>query len=497
VARSGAASRGLITVSVMLATIMHALDMTIANVALPHMQGSLLATQDQISWVLTSYIVASAIMTPPTGILAARFGRKRFFLWSIAGFTAASMLCGIASSLTEMVIFRLMQGACGAALVPVSQAILLDTYPREKHGSAMAMWGVGVMLGPIMGPSLGGYLTELYNWRWVFFINLPVGIITLVGIAYAVPETAKDPDRGFDVLGFALLTLGVGTLQLMLDRGEVVGWFESTEIIAEAVIMALCFYAFIVHSLTADRPFLDPRLFKDRSFVTGALLMFVINLALLSTLALLPAFLQGLLGYPIIETGNLLAPRGIGTMCAMMLVGRLSGKVDGRWLIGTGLSLATLSMWEMSTFSQDVSPTTIALSGLLQGFGFGLVFVPLSTVTFSTLAPALRTEGAAFFSLVRNIGSSIGVSLMMALLSQGKQMHRAHLVEHVTPFSPMLRDAPEAWNPETTSGLARLSAEVTHQADLLAYLGDFRMLMVVTLLPLPLLFLLRPPPRRG
>lgn len=496
-ARSGAASRGLITVSVMLATIMHALDMTIANVALPHMQGSLLATQDQISWVLTSYIVASAIMTPPTGILAAKFGRKRFFLWSIAGFTAASMLCGIASSLTEMVVFRLMQGACGAALVPVSQAILLDTYPREKHGSAMAMWGVGVMLGPIMGPSLGGYLTELYNWRWVFFINLPVGIITLIGIAYAVPETPKDPDRGFDVLGFALLTLGVGTLQLMLDRGEVVGWFESTEIIVEAVVMALCFYAFIVHSLTSDRPFLDPRLFKDRSFVTGALLMFVINLALLSTLALLPAFLQGLLGYPIIETGNLLAPRGIGTMCAMMLVGRLSGKIDGRWLIGTGLSLATLSMWEMSTFSQDVSPTTIALSGLLQGFGFGLVFVPLSTVTFSTLAPALRTEGAAFFSLVRNIGSSIGVSLMMALLSQGKQMHRAHLVEHITPFSPMLRDAPQAWDPETADGLARLSAMVTHQADLLAYLGDFRMLMVVTLLPLPLLFLLRPPPRRG
>jgi DHA2 family multidrug resistance protein len=484
----------LLTLCVMLATIMQALDTTIANVALPYMQGSLSATTDQINWVLTSYIVAAAIATPVTGFLEQRLGRKRLFQIAVAGFTGASVLCGIATSLPEMVVFRLLQGLFGASLVPLSQAVLLDSYPKEKHGSAMAMWGVGVMVGPILGPTLGGWLTEVYNWRWVFYINVPIGIMTFLGLsAYAVPETAKDPDRGFDVLGFALLTLGVGTLQLMLDRGEVVGWFESTEIIAEAVIMALCFYAFIVHSLTADRPFLDPRLFKDRSFVTGALLMFVINLALLSTLALLPAFLQGLLGYPIIETGNLLAPRGIGTMCAMMLVGRLSGKVDPRILLVVGLLITAEVLWEMTRFTPNVSEWTLIRTGVMQGLGLGFMFVPLSTITFATLPAHLRTQGTALYSLMRNIGSSIGISLVIFLLTRNTQLVHAELAGHVTPFNDALGQVGPShfWNLATTVGKAALNAEVTKQAAVVAYANDFKLMMLVALVALPLVLLLK------
>ncbi|MBL8689066.1 MAG: DHA2 family efflux MFS transporter permease subunit [Rhodospirillaceae bacterium] len=476
----------------MAATVMHALDMTIANVALPHMQGTLLATQDQISWVLTSYVVASAIMTPPTGILAARMGRKRFFQWSIAGFTVASLLCGFASSLSEMVFFRLLQGACGAALIPVSQAILLDTYPRERHAQAMAMWGVGIMVGPILGPTVGGYLTELYDWRWIFFINLPIGIIAMLGVAATVPETPRDPNRTFDFTGFALLTLAVGSFQLMLDRGELEGWFDSTEIVIEAVIAGLCCYGFIVHSWTADRPFLDLNLMRDRNYGIGVLLIFLINLMMLATLALLPAFLQGLLGYPIVETGYLMMPRGIGTMIAMLVVGRISGTVDARLIVTVGLLLTSLSMWEMSLFNMNVDEHLIIVTGALQGFGMGLIFSPLSAMTFSTLAPHLRTDGAAVFSLLRNLGSSIGVSVMIAMLSQGRQLHRSQLVEHVTPFSPALKDAPDGFALDTLSGLMRLSEEISRQADMLAYLGDFHVLMLVPLIPLPLVLILRP-----
>jgi len=486
-------SRGLVTASIMAATVMHALDMTIINVALPHMQGTLLATQDQISWVLTSYVVASAIMTPPTGILAARLGRKRFFQWSVAGFILASMLCGMATSLTELVVYRILQGATGAALIPVSQAILLDTYPRERHAQAMAIWGVGVMVGPILGPTVGGYITELYDWRWIFFINLPVGIIAMLGIAASVPETPRDPHRKFDLAGFALLTIGVGALQLMLDRGELEGWFDSTEIILEATLAGLCFYGFIVHSATVERPFLDLALLRDRNFAIGVLLIFLINLMMLATLALLPTFLQTLLGYPIIETGFMMMPRGIGTMVAMLMVGRFAGTVDSRFIVLCGLLLTSFSMWEMSRFNLDVGEQAILVTGAIQGFGMGLIFSPLSAMTFSTLMPQLRTDGAAVFSLMRNIGSSIGVSVMTALLSQGRQLHRSHLVEHVTPFSPVMKDGAETFALDTLDGLARMSAEISRQADVLAYLGDFYLLMLVPLIPLPLLLILKPP----
>jgi DHA2 family multidrug resistance protein len=489
--------RGMIVVSIMLATIMQALDTTIANVALPHMQGSLSATQEQISWVLTSYIVAAAIMTPPTGFLAARFGRKRLFLVAVACFTAASVLCGVAQSLPEMVAFRLLQGVFGAALVPLSQAVLLDSYPKEQHGSAMALWGVGVMVGPILGPTLGGYLTEYYNWRWVFLINLPFGILAFLGILGFVPETTRNRERPFDFFGFAMLSLGIGALQLMLDRGETKGWFGSTEIAIEAALAGLGLYLFLVQMTTAERPFLEPRLFKDRNLVVGLLFIFVVGIVLLATLALMPPFLQNLMGYPVITTGLVLAPRGVGTMIAMVLVGRLVGRVDARLLMLAGLAATALSLWEMAAFTTDVSEAAIIRTGVLQGLGLGFIFVPLSTLTFATLAPDLRTEATGMFSLLRNVGSSIGVSVVTALLAQYTQINHATLVEHVTPYNPMMRAPmlPEMWDPATPSGLAALNAAVTNQAATIAYLNDFRLMMYVVLLALPMLFLLRRPVR--
>jgi len=491
-----AAAPFLITCSIMLATIMQALDTTIANVALPHMQGSLSATQDQVAWVLTSYIVAAAIMTPPTGFLSAKLGRKRLFVWSVVGFTIASMLCGIAGTLEQMVLFRLLQGVFGAALVPLSQSVLLDTYPKEKHGAAMAMWGVGVMVGPILGPTLGGYLTEYYNWRWVFFINLPFGILALMGILAFVPETEKT-NKPIDFFGFALLSLAIGALQMMLDRGELLDWFSSNEIIVETVLAGLAFYMFIVHMLTHEHPFITPALFKDRNLVTGLCFIFLVGIVLLATMALLPPFLQNLKGYPVITVGFVLAPRGIGTMIAMMLVGKMVGKVDTRLLILSGLLMTAYSLYQMVGFNLDTSQYDIVESGIIQGLGLGFIFVPLSTITFSTLEPKFRTEAAGLFSLLRNIGSSIGISVVTALLSENTQVNHADIAEHVSPYKLMMQDGflPQAWSLDTARGLAALNGEVTRQAATIAYLNDFQFMMWVTLAAVPLLIFLRRPAR--
>jgi DHA2 family multidrug resistance protein len=493
------ANRGLITVSIMLATIMQVIDMTIVNVALPHMQGTMSATQDQISWVLTSYIVATAIATPLTGVLAARFGRKRLMVWSITAFIVASMLCGAAASLEQMVVYRLLQGAAGAALVPLSQAVLLDTYPPEKHGPAMALWGMGVMIGPILGPLVGGYLTEYYSWRWAFYINLPIGAFALLGTTIFLAETERDRERRFDFFGFALLSIAVGGLQLVLDRGESLDWFASRTIIFVAIAAVLALYLFLVHMYTAEKPFIEPGLFRDRNFTTGLFLMLMMGVMLFSTLALMPPFMQNLLGFPVITTGVVLAPRGLGTMFAMLVVGRLIGKVDLRLLLLFGIGLMAISLWEMSAFSLDVGIGPIVRTGLVQGVGLGFLFVPLSTVSFSTLAPQYRGEGTAMFSLVRNIGSSIGISIVVTVLGHGMQTSHAELGNSLGTFrdavSPSL--LPPLWNWGTTTGAAALNFEVTRQATMIAYLNDFRLMMYLTLLAIPLLLLLRPRPKPG
>jgi DHA2 family multidrug resistance protein len=487
----GSGNRAFITVCVMLATIMQALDTTIANVALPYMQGSLSAGLDQINWVLTSYIVAAAIMTPPTGWLAARFGRKRLFLATVAGFTFASILCGMAASLEQMVAFRLLQGVFGAPLVPLSQSVLLDTYPREKHGSAMALWGVGVMVGPILGPTLGGYLTEFYQWRWVFYINLPIGILTFLGLSAFLSETKAERSLAFDWFGFATLSISIGALQMMLDRGEQLDWFSSGEIVAEAAISGLALYLFLVHTFTTDRPFIAPRLFRDRNYTTGLVFIFVVGIILLATLALMTPFLQNLMGYPVLTAGLVMAPRGVGTMLAMMVVGRLINRIDARLLIATGLLLTALSLWEMTGFTTDVSQATIVRTGFVQGLGLGFIFVPLTTVTFATLTPELRTQGTAIYSLMRNIGSSIGISVVIWFLGRNTSVMHASLVEHVTPYDFEVRQMSAMWDMATASGRAALDAEITRQATMIGYITDFHLMMLVALCALPLVLLLR------
>ncbi|MGC2413586.1 MAG: DHA2 family efflux MFS transporter permease subunit [Stellaceae bacterium] len=498
-ARSSAAlpaNRIAITISIMLATFMQGVDTTITNVALPHMQGSLSASQDQIAWVVTSYIVAAAIMTPLTGWLAGRFGIKYVFLISVAGFTIASALCGVATSLTQLVIYRLLQGVCGAALVPLSQAVLFQINPPERHAQAMAVWGMGVILGPIIGPALGGYLTDYYNWRWVFFINVPFGILASAGILIFIHETRRGHRELFDFFGFAALSIAIGALQMLLDRGELKDWFGSTEIWIETAIAAVGLYLFIVHTATAtDRSFLNRELLKDRNCIAGTLLMFLIGIPLYGTMTLLPLMLQNLMNYPVVTTGLVTAPRGIGTMIAMFLVARLVGRVDTRVIILTGLLTTVASMWQMTGFSLQMGMGPIITSGVLQGFGLGFVFTPLSIVTFSTLPRNIMTQGTAIFSLMRNIGGSIGISVVVALLSENTQIVHSRLIEHLRPDNPLAQApylAPQ-FSLTNPSGVAALNLEVTRQAAMVAYIDDFKLMMVIVMLAAPLLLLLRKP----
>jgi MFS transporter, DHA2 family, multidrug resistance protein len=401
-------NRAAITVCVILATLMQALDTTIANVALPYMQGSVSASQDQIDWVLTSYIVAAAIMTPPTGYLASRFGLKRLFLVSIAGFTMASMLCGMAQSLVEIVLFRVLQGLLGAALVPLSQAVLLNINSKERQGSAMALWGVAVMAGPVLGPVLGGWLTEAYSWRYVFYINLPIGILAFLGMSAFLPETQQNAGEKLDWFGFGALSLAIAAFQVLLDRGEQLDWFGSSEI----VIAASAFYLFLAHTFTAEKPFVRPSLFRDRNFAAGNLFVAIVGLTYYASLALQPPYLQDLMNYPIVTAGLVLGPRGVGTMAAMLVVGKLIGRLDTRILLGIGLGLTAWSFYAMTGWTPDVSQTMIIVVGVIQGVGLGFLFVPLSAATLSTLSPDLRAEGAGIYSLSRNIGSSVGISVV-------------------------------------------------------------------------------------
>lgn len=486
--------RGLLSLATMLAVIMQVLDTTIANVALPSMQGNLGAAQDTINWVLTSYIVASAIVMPITGWLADTIGRNRLFLISVAGFTLASCLCGMATSLTEMVAFRILQGVFGASLAPLSQAVLLDINPRERHGQAMALWGAGIMVAPVLGPTLGGWLTDSFNWRWVFYINVPVGLLAFLGIAFYMPAS-KRLSRSFDFVGFAFLGLFVGALQLMLDRGEQLDWFSSPEIIIETALAAAALWCFVVHSATSDHPFIHPQIFRDRNYVAASIFTFAISIVLLATTALLPPILQRIMGYPTVTTGLVLAPRGLGTMVAMLMVGRLIRIVDARLIILAGLAIAAWALWDMTGFTADMDSWPVIYTGVLQGFGLGLVFVPMSTVGFATLPAELRTESAALFSLVRNIGSSIGISMVSVVLTQNIQINHAELGERLTPFAPGVDAAAHAMGIRagSTQVLALLDQIVNQQATMLAYIDDFKLMMYVVLAALPLIFLLRKP----
>jgi MFS transporter, DHA2 family, multidrug resistance protein len=493
------ANRGAMTATIICACVMQGVDTTIANVCLPHIQGSMSASQDQISWVLTSYIVSSAIMMPLTGWLAGRFGIKYIFLASVCGFTLASALCGAATSLSQLVLYRVLQGVCGAGLVPLGQATLFAIYPRERHGYAMAIFSTGAMMGPIIGPTLGGWLTDNLDWRWCFYINLPVGALCALGIFVFIRPSRPVQRDQFDMFGFAMLSLAVGSLQLMLDRGQIRDWFHSTEIWIEATISALCFYLLVVHTMTAgERSFLNRDLLKSPNFVAGSLLMFGVGMILSGTLALLPSMMQVLMNYPVFDAGWMMAPRGVGTMIAMFVVARLINRVDNRLFILVGFLLTAGSLWQMTGYSLQMGSGPILFAGFAQGFGLGCTFVPLNLLALSGLPHRILTQGTAIRALMRMLGGSIGIAILETQLAQNTQIVHSRLIEHLRPDNP-LAQAPYLSAPfslTTPSGIAALNHEVTRQAAMIGYIDDFVLMMIVILASLPLLLLVRVPRRQ-
>jgi DHA2 family multidrug resistance protein len=492
-------NRPAVTLCVILAVIMQALDTTIANVALPYMQGSVSASADQINWVLTSYIVAAAIMTPPSGFLANRFGRKRVLMAAVVGFVIASVLCGIAQSLVQIVAFRLLQGFFGAALVPLGQSVLLDIYTAEERGSAMALFGVSVMVGPVLGPVIGGWLTDHYSWRWVFYINVPLGMLAFAGLSFFLRETKTSAAAKLDWIGFGSLSIAIAAMQVFLDRGAQLDWFSSFEILIEAVVCASALYIFLVHTFTAKNSFVNPRLFLDRNFSVGVLFIFIVGITYLASLALLTPYLQTLMGYPVVTAGIVMGPRGLGTMACMFLVGRLIGRIDTRLLILIGLLLTAWAMYDMTGWNPNVSQWTIAVTGFIQGAGLGFLFVPLNTVTFATLAPEQRADGTGLFNLSRNVGSSVGISVVSYLLIRNNQVNHATIASHVTAFNHAFDNSivRHALSPWTAGGRAALDQVIQTQASIISYIDDFKLMMILSLAAIPLVLLLRSAPTSG
>jgi DHA2 family multidrug resistance protein len=484
-------NRALLIAAIMLAMIMQVLDTTIANVALPHMRAALSASQEEVSWVLTSYIVAAAIATPLSGWLSDRLGRRNLLLIGVSGFTAASLLCGLATSLPQMVLFRVAQGIFGATLAPLAQAIMLDVTPREKMGQSMAIFGLGVMVAPIVGPTLGGILTENLDWRWVFLVNLPLGIIAFAALWIYMPKEALKVRR-FDFFGFAMLAIAVASTQMIFDRGSSVGWFESAEIWLYLGLAVSGFWSFVVHCWTAENPFVDLRMFADANFVSALIFIFMIGITTFSGLALLPPLLQNLMGHSVIETGVLMAPRGVGTMLSMIFVGRFVSRIDARILVISGIVVSAASHWYMTGFDLQMDGGPIMISGLFQGIGLGLIFVPLNTLAFATIAPRLRVDATAFFSLVRNVGQGVGISLVTTVLAHMAQVNTAELATRISLENSAVRDFPGVLQ-GATSAIQSLSGLVQQQAAMIGYLDDFWLMTIVTIVSAPLVLLLRKP----
>ena len=484
--------RLLPTVSVMLTTVMAIMDMTIVNVTLPHMMGALGATADQVTWVLTAYIVAEAVTIPLTGWLAARFGRRRVMLFGIVGFVLASAACGLSESLAQMVFFRLIQGVAGAPLIPLSQGVLVNIFPADQRGKAMAIWGIGVMLGPILGPTVGGLVTQHLDWRWVFYINLPVGLLNLAMVARFIDETPRR-EVGTDWLGALLMIIGIGSLQTLLDRGNQEGWWGSDFIVLLTVTAAVGLVLFTWRGLTAKRPIVDLRLFGDRNLALASLLMLVFGLALFGTIAIQPMLMEELLNYPVETTGLAMAPRGFGAAFGMLVIARLSGKVDARWIIATGMTVAGIATWIMSWYNLDISPGWIIWPGVLQGVGMGSIFVTLSTLAYATLPASETDAGAGLYNLARSVGSSIGVSIAATWYARFGQADWNQLGGHINPFNPAL----DQWlhvkgltlsNPEAAVLLAH---ELSRQSSMLAFTQVFGLIALSFALMAPLLLLLK------
>ena len=489
------ANRIPITGGLMLATLMNTLDSTIANVALPHIQGSVSAGADQITWVLTSYIVATAFMTPLSGWLSERFGRKTMFLISIGGFTLTSMLCGIATSLPEIVIFRLLQGIAGASLMPLSQATMLDLYPPHMVPRVMSIWSAAVILGPIIGPSLGGWLTESLSWRWVFFINLPIGILAFFVIFTGMSRDDGCRQRPFDFLGFGALVMFIIGLQLVLDRGPGRDWFESQEIWVDTAICLVGLYVFIIQTMTAEHPFFHRDLAKDGNFVGTTIFGFFVGALMFSTTALLPSFMQTLLGYSSLDAGYASMPRGFGSLVAFLAVPFMIQRFGPKpnLIMGVGLSLLALGM--MAQFDLTMTSEPIMISGFIQGIGTGLLFAPLNTLAYATLNPMHRTEGTIVSTMARSIGSSVGISMVQATLLTQNATARTSLSGQMDPASPLIHWAlPPMLDPTGAAGPGALTAEISRQSLMIAYDSIFAWMALGLTLLFPIILILRRPP---
>lgn len=485
--------KGLLTIAVMGASMIQILDSTIANVAIPHMQTSLGATIDSVTWVLTSYILASAVAMPTAGWLSDRVGSRRLFLFAVAGFIVTSMLCGVATNLTQMVLFRILQGVCAAFIGPLSQTILLDINPPEKAPRAMQVWGMGIMVAPIFGPMIGGWLTESYNWRWVFYINLPIGIPTLVLLWWLLPSR-QITDRKLDIFGFAMLALGLASLQLMLDRGQHEDWFESWEIIIELGVAIAAFWMFAIHSMTTKKPLFDPAMITNGNFMTALMFGALIGLIMYGVFALLPPMLQNIYGYTVFDTGALLAPRGIGVLLGMIAAGRLVTLVDIRWIIFSGFSLVALSMWFMTGWAIEMGAWHFIVIGVLQGFGMGVTFMPTNVIAFSTLPLSVRTDASSLLYLARSLGGSLGISISVTMLTRSMQVNHEELGSRITSSSFNVIDPSTAdrFGVLGDAFMRMLDLEVNRQAAMIAYLSDFRLLFYMMIAFLPLVLLIRP-----
>ena len=483
-----------VVVGIMLASLLQILDTTIANVAIPHMQAALGATPDEISWVLTSYIVAAAVAMPMTGWLADRVGSRRLFILSTAGFVIASMLCGMAQNITEMVLFRAIQGATGAFIAPLSQSAMLDISKPSRQSQMMAIWGMGIMIGPILGPIIGGTLTENWNWRWVFYVNVPLGAAALFILIAGLPSRPIERRR-FDMFGFSMIAIAIGALQLMLDRGNHLDWFDSAEIWIYAAAIVSAVWVGAIHFTTARTPTLfNPALFANRNFIIALFFMIGLGMVMFATMALLPTMLQRLFGYSVIDTGWVLMPRGVGTLISMQVSGMLlRAGVDPRKMVMTGFLLATLSFWQMAGWSLEADSSRFVLSGFIQGFGMGLCFIPLNTVAFATLAPMLRTEGSSLLNLFRSLGASVGISITTTLLARNLQQSHSDLASHVTGSVTDMVDVStiDRFQQLGTTAMSMIDGEVNRQAAMIAYIDNFYLMMLLSLAAVPIALLLR------
>jgi MFS transporter, DHA2 family, multidrug resistance protein len=506
---SSKTDKWIITITVMIGTIMSALDSSIVNVALPYMRGSLSATIEEITWVATGYILSNVIIMPIVGMLSARYGRKKFYLISIVGFTISSMLCGMAWDLTSMVVFRVIQGIGGGTLIPVSQAILRETFPPEEQGMAMGLYGFGVVLGPAFGPTIGGWLTDHYSWPWIFYINVPIGIINVL----MVMRFIKDPhylvrEKGkIDLLGLGFMTVGLGALQIMLEKGEQEAWFES-HMIRFLLIAALAgIILFIWRELTCDKPAVDLRILKDVNFASGSLLGGFLGMGLMGSLFLLPMFLQQLLGYPALDSGLIQMPRSIAMAIAMPVGGKLYNRLGPRVLIGSGLVVTALSFYQLSRLSLSIGYLDVLFPQLLQGAGFGMIFVALSTAALSTVEKHTLTAAAGLYNVVRQVFGSIGIAVAASQLTKSMTIYHAHLAEHVTDYGNAASDwlqsvlggmQGQGVDPATARQMALtlLDGELSRQAGMIAYNHMFLLVTVLFIISMPFIFLLKSTKKR-